>query len=91
MNSNWTLKTGLQSIDNTSFPYAFRTMFNMVKKSVEGGKHFSEVIKTMSILSPPSLKGERKTYSYAEACQLARNQGLLSADNQINSKEFKNK
>ena len=89
MNSNWILKNGLQATECTSFPYAFRSMYNIVKKGVETGKTFDNLTKSLFIVGPPNLKGDRRTYNYAAATQMAIDQGLLSSDGQLNSKEFK--
>lgn len=86
-NANWIFKNGVQVIDCTSFPYAFRTMHNVVRKSIAEKKpvNTSDLI----ILGPANLRGERRTYSYDKATQLATEQGLLTMDGQINSREFK--
>lgn len=92
MNANWILKNGSQNIDCTSFPYAFRTMFSIVRKATETkGANVPEVMRSLSIQGPPNLRGERRTYSYTTATQMAQDQGLLTTDGQINSKEFKKK
>jgi hypothetical protein len=86
-NANWILRNGSQTMDCTSFPYAFRTMFNIVRKSIENKKPVNT--RDLSILGPRNLRGERTTYSYEAASQLASEQGLLTVDGQINSREFK--
>lgn len=90
MNAKWLFKDGATVIDCTSFPYAFRTMFNTVKKGVEKGRKFEDMVKGMSIVSPMRDRlGNTKTYTYAEATEMATNTGLLTSDGQINSREFK--
>ena len=89
--NNWILKNGGQTIDCSSFPYAFRTAFNLVRKVIEAKQDPTPVIKAISIVGPANAKGERSTYSYAAATQLAQGQGLLTPDGQINSREFKRK
>jgi hypothetical protein len=86
-NANWIFKNGAQAIDCTSFPFAFRTMFNVVRKGVADKKPVNT--KDLTILGPKNLRGERTTYSYDKATQLATEQGLLTMDGQINSREFK--
>jgi hypothetical protein len=88
-NANWTLKNGLATIDCASFPYAFRTAFNIVRKTVEAKKDPGVVIKGILILGPPNARGERNKYTYAQATELAQGQGLLQPDGSINSREFK--
>jgi hypothetical protein len=85
-NSNWIFDDGVTKNRYTSFPYAFRTMFNAVKKGVEAGKNRSELTKKFKIISPV-----KRTYTYDQACSLATDQGLLTLDGQINSREFKRK
>lgn len=89
MNSNWILKNGTQSIDCSSFPYAFRTAYNLIRKAIEAKQNVSSVINGISIVGPPNAKGERTTYSYDKAKQMAEGMGLLSSDGQINGREFK--
>ena len=92
-NATWILQDGAQRIDCTSFPFAFRTMWTMVKKETEKGnkgRNFIDMVRGISIISPMrDRNGDPRTYSYSEACEMARGQGLLSAEGQINSKEFK--
>lgn len=88
-NANWILRNGVQNIDCTSFPYAFRTMFNIVRKGTADKKPVDT--NKLSILGPKNIRGERRTYSYAGATELATEQGLLTIDGQINSREFKRK
>ena len=89
MNStaNWILKNGSQSIDCTSFPYAYRALHGIVKKALADKKPVNT--NDLSILGPKNLKNERTTYSYAAATKLATEQGLLNAEGMINSREFK--
>jgi len=89
MNAIWLLKSGGQVIDCTSFPYAFRAAYNLVRKAVEAGKPTSPIIKDITILGPLNSKGDRAKYTYASASELAKGQGLLTPDGQINSREFK--
>ena len=91
MNAAWIFKDGATKVECTSFPYAFRTMWNTIKKGVEGGKRtHSDMVKSMSILSPiKDAYGQPRTYGYEDAKRMAENQGLLTPDGQINSREFK--
>ena len=89
--NSWILKDGfLPQQEFTSFPFAFRQMYQSVKREVEKGKNLTELIKGIKIISPlKDVHGDLRTYSYHAAIEMARDQGLLSADGNINSKEFK--
>lgn len=89
INSTWILKNGDQVTECTSFPYAYRAAYNIVRKTIEAKQNAGPVMQKISITGPPNLKGERKTYSYASATQMAQNTGLLTADGNIESREFK--
>jgi len=86
-NANWILRTGSQEIDCTSFPYAYRTLFNLIQRGIKDKKPVNT--NDLSILGPKNLRGDRRSYSYNDATELATEQGLLTADGQINSREFK--
>jgi len=85
--ANWILQNGSQKIDCASFPYAYRTMYNIVRKGIADKKPVNT--RGLSILGPKNIRGERTTYSYESATLLATEQGLLTPDGQINSREFK--
>lgn len=85
----WIFKNNGQSVDCSSFPYAFRTMHNVVRKGIAEKKPVNT--KDLVILGPKNSRGERRSYSYSAATQLATEQGLLTPDGQINSREFKRK
>lgn len=95
MNNNihWILKNGTQKFECPSFPYAFRAAFNIIRTASEAGKSVAELIKGITIIGPVIDKDSRKpyVYSYTTATQRALDQGLLTSDGQINSKEFKKK
>ncbi len=87
-NANWILNIGTQKIECSSFPFAFRTMHDMIAKGVETKRPVST--STLSIQGPPmGSRQERTTYSYYSATELARSQNLLLANGTLNSKEFK--
>lgn len=86
----WIFRDGATKVECTSFPYAFRTMVNTIKKGVEKGGRKEDMVKRMSIVSPIKNRlNDTKVYSYAEAVQMADTMGLLTADGQINSREFR--
>lgn len=89
----WILKdTGKgTSTEFTSFPYAFRTMFNIVKKAVEGKERsYADVTKSLFIISPQLDRlGKPRVYGYSEATSMATSSGLLTPDGTINSREFR--
>lgn len=86
MAMTWTFNDGVQKHPCTSFPFAYRMLYNSLKKGVETGKKFEEMTKVFRILSPTG-----KVYSYTDATSLATDQGLLTPEGTINSKEFKRK
>lgn len=85
-NTNWTFNDGLQNYSCMTFPYAYRHMYNALKKGVESGLHYDTMIKRFKIVSPIG-----KEYSYSKATELAKQQGLLTPEGTINSREFKKK
>jgi len=93
MNNKWIFQNGI-ALDQTftSFPYAFREMYNIVRKELERGKLLVDITKRMKIVSPlKTIHGDLKTYSYTAAMDLAKGYGLLTPDGTLNSKEFKRK
>jgi len=89
--AKWILNSSNESIDCASFPYAFRTAYNLVRKAIETKGNVSSVMNGISILGPANTRGERKKYSYSSATQLAMNSNLLTPDGSINSKAFNKK
>ena len=91
---NWIFKDGNSVTECDSFPYAYRLMHNTFRKGLEKGstRNVPDMLKQMSIVSPAKdVHGRNRTYSYATATQLAKDQGLLTGDGEINSREFKKK
>ena len=86
MNTTWTFYDGIQKHPYAPFPYAFRSMFNSIKRGVESGKKYEDMIKIFKIYSPTGI-----SYSHTKATDLATQQGLLTSDGLINSREFKRK
>ena len=86
MNANWFFNDGLQIHPCTSFPFAFRMMFNQIRKALEAGKNTDEMTRRFTITSPVG-----RVYDYDRATQLATDQGLLTLEGTINSREFKRK
>ena len=65
-------------------------MFNTLKKGVEAGRKYEDMIKNMVIISPQKdAHGDPRRYNYASATDMAKASGLLTPDEQINSREFK--
>ncbi len=89
MNAMWILKNGAARTECASFPFAFRTAFGLIRKAIEAKQDASAVMRNISIVGPPNPKGERTTYSYASAKQMAEGMGLLTPEGTINSREFK--
>ena len=88
--NDWIFNDGVAQVKCTSFPYAYRMMFNALKSGVEKGRKYDDMVKQMSIVSPQKDKhGDPRKYSYATATEMATASGLLTPDGQINSREFK--
>ncbi|MHB9143614.1 MAG: hypothetical protein ACYC25_17265 [Paludibacter sp.] len=81
----WTFHDGIQRHEFTSFPYAFRAMYNTIKRGADQGKTQDSMTRAFKIISP---FGE---YTYVNASRLAREQGLLLPDGSLNTREFKRK
>ena len=84
MNTNWTFDDGFKKTACTTFPFAFRMMHNILRKAIEAGQTTSDLMKRFKIMSPVGT-----VYTYSRACELATQQGLLTPDGSLNSKEFK--
>ena len=88
-NPNWILNNNGVKSPFTSFPYAFRAMWNVVQNAIKAKKPVDGLTKAMSIQGPPNAKNERTTYSWFTANQMAKDQGLLQLDGTLNGREFK--
>jgi len=89
MNETWIFKDGLSQQGCTSFPYAFRLMYNAVKTGVEKGRKFNDMVKQMAIIAPTKDQhGDPRRYNYQEAAQMAEIQGFF-VNGQIDSRKFK--
>ena len=87
--SEWIFKDGLSQISCQSFPFAYRAMHNAIKKGVETGRKYNDMVKQMSIISPQKDQhGDPRKYSYDAATELATSSGLLKRG-EIDSFEFK--
>jgi hypothetical protein len=91
MNSNqWIFKDGSSQFTCDSFPYAYRTMFNTLKKGVESGRKYNDMVKQMVIIAPTKDQhGDLRRYNYADATELAKSSEVLTATGEINSRVFK--
>ena len=84
----WQFKNGTNApLEFTTFPFAFRTMYNLVRKGIDDGKPVDT--SGFLIVGPKNPRGERVRYGYFSAVETAKSSGLLSADGFINGKEFK--
>ena len=97
MKINWTFYDGKQKRDFSAFPDAFRSMWFAWRHGIEGQdsnknplpkRLITEMANSFSIIGPPNLKGERRTYSFSAARQMAQEQGWFDGEN-INGREFK--
>lgn len=84
MNVTWIFSDGLQRHTFSTFPYAFRMMFNSMNKRIENGENKTDLMEKFIIISP-----FKKVYTYLSASELAQQQGLLNLDGTLNKKEFK--
>lgn len=86
----WQFKNGSNApVDCTTFPIAFRMMYNLVRKALEAGKPVDTSV--FAIVGPKNPRGERTKYSYFSANEMAKSSGLLNSDGYLNGKEFKKK
>jgi hypothetical protein len=85
----WIVKSGMTATECTSFPFAFRHAFNIVRKALDKNENIEATIRGIQIVGPPNGKGEPMTYNYSNAAILAKSMGLLLLDGSINQKEFK--
>jgi len=89
-NAKWIFKDGPSQITCDSFPYAYRLMFNTLKKGVETGRKYDEMVKQLVIIAPTKDQhGDLRRYNYNDATELAKENGLLTPTGEINSREFK--
>jgi len=99
MNMNWSFIDGKKVQTCESFPYAFRAMYHAWRRGIEG-KDFngnpvpkrlvSEMANSFAIRGPIGHQSE-KTLFYYSACENARMRNLLTADGDLNGREFKTK
>lgn len=80
----WILDDGARKHECTSFPFAFKQLFNLLDKA-EKNKVNKAAIQNRSVIIAPW----GKVYNYDAAVELAKASGLLTPDGNINSKEFK--
>ena len=86
----WQFKNGTNApVEFTTFPFAFRAMYNLVRKGIEDKKPIDT--SNFLILGPKNPRGDRVRYGYYAALEMAKSSGLVSTDGFINGKEFKKK
>lgn len=86
----WQFKNGSKTpLEFTTFPFAFRAMYNLVRQGIDAGKPVDT--SGFVIVGPKNPRGERVRYGYFAALELARSGGLLNQEGYINGKEFKKK
>lgn len=83
----WQFKNGTNVLEFTTFPFAFRAMYNLVRNGIEDKK----LVDTSAflIVGPKNPRGERVKYGYFAAMDMARNMGLINVEGYLNGKEFK--
>ena len=91
-NAQWIFKDGLSSVSCTSFPYAYRMMYNTLKKGVESGRKYEDMMQDLRIISPQKDQhGDFRRYTYLTATELAQSSELLTPTGEINSRVFNKK
>ena len=88
-NANWILVNGKSRTDYSTFPFAFRQAYFLIEAVKKAKRPALELMKSLKILGPPNLRGERTTYSWHTASEMAKNMGLLELDDHINNKNMK--
>ena len=72
----WTLQENGTSSEYATFPFAYRTMLNIVRKAITEGK--SNITTHLFIYGPPyNTYGDRRCYNYTEASAMAETMGLV--------------
>ena len=90
MLNDWIFKDGATQTKCTSFPYAYRLMFDTLKRGVEKGRKYDDMVRQMLIISPQKdAHGDVRKYDYTAATAMATASGLLTPEGTINSREFK--
>jgi hypothetical protein len=88
----WIFRDGFKTVECTSFPYAYRTMKAAFEQGLKEARTKLDMFKKFAIVSPISdIHGDKKVYTWFEATEMAKAQGLVNAEGQINGKEFKRK
>ena len=87
--AKWNFKNGSMISQWDSFPFAYRAMYNEIRRGIEKGIPLSNMTNAMSITGPisPGIKPSR--YTYHAATQKANDAGIVNTEGIINSKEFK--
>ena len=89
--NNWIFKDGVTSQGTyNTFPDAFKAMFNTMKRGVERGRKYNEMLKQLVIIAPTKDQhGDFRKYDYMAATELAKSSDLLTPEGIINSRVFK--
>jgi hypothetical protein len=86
----WIFRDGFKIVECTSFPYAYRTMKQAFDDGIKEARNKLDMFKKFAIISPmKDAYGDKKVYTWFEATEMAKAQGLVNAEGQINGKEFK--
>jgi len=88
-NNTWIFKDGLSQTSWNSFPYAYRAMFQSLKRGVETGRKYNDMVKQMVIISPQKDQhGDPRRYNYTAATELAKASDLILPSGELNTKPF---
>ena len=82
----WILDDGARKYECSSFPLAFKQLFNLLDKAGKNKVNSSAIANRSVIIAPWG-----KVYNYEAAVDLAKAGGVLAPDGTINSKEFDKK
>lgn len=85
---NWTLKQKNKTPqDFTTFPAAYRAVMNLINESQEKGVFFDS--SAVTILGPKDSRGDRVTYNYTKAKEMADAQGLYNDNGRIDKRAWR--
>lgn len=89
MKVKWIFTDGSTVLPYDSFPFAYRAMYNTLKVGVEKGRKYADMVKSMTITGPVAPGIKAQTMGYATATQKAKDAGIMTAEGQLNSREFR--
>ena len=82
--NKWIFDDGAKEHTCSSFPYAYKMLYNQLQKAIETGIDPVKIQNRIIIVAPWG-----KTYNYKNATDLALAQGLLTNEGKLNPKALK--